>query len=134
VSYAALVMTTEQVDPAFMPSDSVNLDVKPVFDASALPKAPLGASLLTNSVGKRLGAGLFGTGAGTQVEIPITSFVRSLLAPDTSSTALPPPSTLAFLSTFEPVSIAYGNFFGPASAHPPILKLIVTVGRAVELP
>ncbi len=134
VSYAALVLTSQGVDPAFMPSDSLNMDVRPVFDASALPKAPLGTSLLTNSVGKRVAPAFFGASAGTQVEIPITSFVRSLLEPDTSSSSIPPPSTLALLSTFEPGSLAFGSFFGPGTANPPVLKLIVTVGKPVELP
>lgn len=133
ITYAALVLQTREVDPAFMPSDTVNLDIRPVFDRSVLPKAPLGNSLITTSLGRRIAPGLFGAGAGTEVEIPITAFVRSLLEPDTTA-AFPPPNTLALLSTFEPISIAYADFFGPGSPQAPVLKLVVTVGPSVELP
>lgn len=133
VSYAALVLRTRSSDPAFQPSDTVNVDMRPVYDRSALPKSPLGNSLLTSLVGKRLSPDLFGSGEGSEVEIPVTSFVRQLLSADSTS-AYPPPNTLALLSTYEPLSIAYASFFGPGTPEAPVLKLIVTSGPAVELP
>jgi len=133
VNYAALVLRTKRTTPSFAPTDTVNLDVRPVFDRSTLPKSPLGSSVLTTSIGKRFAAELFTDQAGTEVEIPITPFVRSLLSPDTTA-ALPPPHTLALLSTFEPVSIAFASFYGPATPDGPVLKLVITAGRSVELP
>jgi hypothetical protein len=133
VNYAALVLRSSQTEPAFAPTDSVNIDVRPVFDRSTLPKSPLGSSLLTTSVGKRFGADLFSSATETEVEIPITSFVRSLLQQD-STAAVPPPHTLALLSTFEPVSIAFASFYGPGTPQAPELKLVITAGRSVELP
>jgi len=133
LNYAALVLRSRRTEPAFAPSDSVNLDARPVYDRSTLPKSPLGTSLFTASVGKRLAPGLFSDDTETEVEIPITNFVRSLLGAD-STAALPPPHTLALLSTFEPVSIAFASFYGPGTPQAPELKLVITAGRSVELP
>ncbi len=133
VNYASLVLRTRRTTPSFAPTDTVNLDVRPVFDRSTLPKSPLGTSLLTTSIGKRFAADLFTDEADSEIEIPITQFVRSLLSPDTTA-ALPPPHTLALLSTFEPVSIAFASFYGPATLDAPVLKLVITAGRSVELP
>ena len=133
LNYAAIVLRSKQTPSAFAPTDTVNIDVRPVFDRSTLPKTPLGASLFTTSIGKRLAPEIFSSETETEVEIPITSFVRTLLAPDTTA-ALPPPHTLALLSTFEPVSIAFASFYGPATLQAPVLKLVVTAGRSVELP
>ena len=105
----------------------------PVFDRSTLPKSPLGSSLFTASIGRRLAPGLFSTETETEVEIPITNFVRTLLGADSTAT-LPPPHTLALLSTFEPVSIAFASFYGPGTPQAPELKLVITAGRSVELP
>lgn len=133
VNYAAIVLRSRRTPPAFAPSDSVNLDARPVFDRSTLPKSPLGNSLFTSSVGRRLAPALFSDDTETEVEIPITSFVRTLLQVD-SATAVPPPHTLALLSTFEPVSIAFASFYGPGTPQAPELKLVITAGRSVELP
>jgi hypothetical protein len=132
VSYAALVLRTQRSDPAFRPSDSVRVDVRPVFDRTVLPKSPLGSSLLS-ILGLRFAPELFDSGEGSEVEIPVTSFVRQLLSADTTS-AFPPPNTLALLSTFEPLSLSYASFYGPGTPEAPVLKLIVTSGPAVELP
>ena len=45
-----------------------------------------------------------------------------------------PTKTLALLSVFEPISIAYASFHGPGDENGPVLRLVVTVGRAMELP
>jgi hypothetical protein len=133
LNYAAIVFRSRPTQAAFAPSDTVNLDARPVFDRSTLPKSPLGNSLFTSTVGRRLGPELFTNETETEVEIPITSFARTLLQPDSTS-PIPPPHTLAFMSTFEPVSIAFASFYGPASLQAPVLKLVITAGRSVELP
>jgi hypothetical protein len=132
VSYAALVLTGRNSTPAFQPSDSVGLDMRAVFDRSAMPKAPLGPSLL-GGLGKRVAPDLFGSNEGQEVELPITNFVRDLVAGD-SIRGFPPPNTLALLSIFEPASLTFASFFGPGSPGAPVLKLIITAGRTVELP
>ena len=132
LNYAAIVLSSQAVEVAFQPSDSVNLDVRPVSDPAALPKAPLGSSLITNSIGKRVSASLFSVDEGMEVEIPITSLARTLIEPDTTS-RFPPPNTIVLVSTYEPLSLSYASFFGTESAHPPELKLVVTISGTVEL-
>ncbi|MCG6954596.1 MAG: hypothetical protein LJF04_01280 [Gemmatimonadetes bacterium] len=130
VTYAALVLHTKKEDPAFQPSDSVALDVRPVFDPTALPKAPLGSSLIATGLGRRLSASLFDTGDGTAVEVPITEWVQAVIA-DTTKTG---PRTLALLSAFEPNDISYASFYGPDSPFAPSLRMVITAGPAVEHP
>ena len=132
LNYAALVFRSRLGEEAFQPTDTVGLDVRTVLSREALPKAPLGASLV-GPIGQRVGPAAFGEQAGTAIEIPITQFARDLLRdaddPGTSLT-----NTLALLSAFEPVSIAFVSFHGPGDESGPVLRLVVTVGRAVELP
>lgn len=132
LNYAALVLSTRRTEAAFQPSDSLGLDVRAVYDPSALPKSPLGTALI-GGYGKRLAPELFAAGEGTEVEIPITGFVRALLQGDTVG-GFPPPHSLALLSAIEPSSLAFASFFGPGTSKAPRLRLIVTIGRSVELP
>ncbi|MEX0837521.1 MAG: hypothetical protein WD101_04255 [Gemmatimonadota bacterium] len=133
ISFASLVLTTRQTDGAFQPLDTLGLDARAVLSRDALPKAPLGAPVV-GSLGRRLPAAYFGDEAEAQVEIPITSLVRNILRGIDPTTGRPYPNSLALLSPFEPLSIAYGSFHGPGTGFAPVLKLIVTVGPSVELP
>lgn len=132
LNYAALVLQSRASDLAFQPSDTVGLDVRPVLDRSALPKSPLGESLI-GTLGRRVGPASFGTAPGEEIEIPITAFARAIVSGDDGA-GNAPPNTLALLSVFEPVSIAFASFFGPGVPEAPVLKLIVTAGQMVELP
>lgn len=132
VNYAALVLTTRRTEIAFQPSDSLGLDVRAVYDPSALPKAPLGPTLV-GGFGKQVAPGLFGAGEGAEIEIPITTFVRAILQAD-SVGGFPPPTSLAILAALEPSSLTFASFFGPGTSRAPALKLVVTAGRSVELP
>ncbi len=132
LNYAAIVLRTRATPPAFQPTDTVNLDVRPVLLRSALPKSPLGTSI-TGGLGRRVGPDLFGSAAGAEIEIPVTQFIRDLIRGATATGATPP-STLALLSTFEPLSIAFASFYGPGSDLEPVLKLVVTAGPSVTLP
>jgi hypothetical protein len=132
ISYAALVLTSRASDAAFQPTDSVGLDVRTVLLRSALPKAPLGPSLVADLLnGRRVRAEAFGSNPGERVEIPITGFARALLA---DSTGTEVPNTLALLSVFEPLSIAFASFHGPGTPDEPRLRLVLTIGPPVELP
>ena len=132
VNYAALVLSTRRTDAGFEPADSLGLEVRVVHDPSALPKSPLGSPLV-GGFGKMLGPDLFWGAEGTAVEIPITGFVTAILKGD-SVGGFPPPHSLALLSALEPSSLAFASFFGPGTPKAPVLRLIVTVGRSVELP
>lgn len=132
VSYAAIVLTTMRADAAFRPADSLSVDVRAVLQRSAMPKSPLGPSL-GSGAGRSLAAPLFWESAGQKVEIPITNFVRTLVQGD-SVAGFAPPRSLALLSLFEPSSFPYAAFAGPGMPGAPALKLVVTAGRAIQLP
>lgn len=132
INYAALVLRSRASEAGFQPSDTIGLDIRPVLERSALPKSPLGVSLI-GTLGRRVGPEAFSTAPGEEIEIPITVFARGILrGEDEEGNA--PPRTLALLSVFEPVSISFASFFGPGVPEEPVLKLVVTVGKTVELP
>jgi len=130
ITYAALVLHTMAGDTAYAPSDTVYLDARPVFDRTLLPKAPLGGSMITSGLGRRLPPSLFGADQGAAVEIPVTSWMQAVIA-DTTNTG---PRTVALVSTYEPLRISYASFYGPSSTLAPTLRLVVTVGPPVEHP
>lgn len=133
ISYAALVLTSRASDAAFQPTDSILLDVRPVYDRASMPKSPLGSSLTGGALGRSVPAAAFGSEPGATVEIPFTSYARDLLRGEDEA-GNPAPPTLALLSVFEPYSIAFASFEGPASASEPMLRLVLTIGPPVELP
>jgi hypothetical protein len=133
VSSAALVLTSSASDPAFQPIDSLGLDVRSVFDRAAMPKAPLGRSLLTDVTGRRVGPAAFGAGAGVTVEIPFTSLARDLLD-GVDASGNPAPTSLVLLAILEPASIGFASFEGPGTAGEPYLRLVLTIGPSVQLP
>lgn len=133
ISYAALVFTSRASEAAFQPTDSIRLDVRPVFDRSAMPKSPLGSSLVAGGFGRAVAPAAFGSAPGAPIEIPFTTFARDLLRGEDEE-GNKPPNTLALLSLLEPFSIAYGSFEGPGSAAEPYLRLVLTIGPPVELP
>jgi hypothetical protein len=133
ISYAALVLTSRASEAAFQPTDSILLDVRPVFSRAAMPKSPLGTSLTGGAQGRAVPAAAFGSAPGVTVEIPFTSYARDLLRGEDEA-GNPAPPTLALLSVFEPYSIAFASFEGPGSASEPMLRLVLTIGPPVELP
>lgn len=136
VSHAELVLTTRATEPtAFQPTDTVRLDVRAVLAPDRLPKAPLGASFLAGLGlnGKPIPGPAFGSRAGQTVSVPLTSFVRSIVD-GAEEGEEPPSSTVALLSVFEPLSIAFASFVGPGEEGEPYLRLIVTATDPVELP
>jgi hypothetical protein len=133
ISFAALVLTSRLTEAAFQPTDSIRLDVRPVFDRSAMPKSPLGASLIAEPFGRTVPPDAFSTDPGVLIEVPFTSFARDLLRGEDLA-GNPAPSTLALLSVIEPFSISFASFEGPGSAGEPMLKLVLTIGPPVQLP
>lgn len=132
VSYASLNLTSRATAVAYQPTDSMGFDVRAVLSPPSLPKSPLSASLAPTAAGFRVEGDVFGPAAGQVVEIPITPYVKSFLAgPDPSGR--PPPGTLALLSASEPSTFWYASFYGPGGATEPVLKLVLTVSRPMEL-
>ena len=136
VSHAELVLTTRPTSPAaFQPTDTVRLDVRAVLAPERLPKAPLGGSFLASLglTGAPIPASAFAAGGARTVAVPLTPFVRALVD-EVEEGEDPPPSTLALLSVFEPISISFASFVGPGEAGEPYLRLLVTASDPVELP
>jgi len=132
VTFAGLGLRTRRPPDAFRPTDSVALDVRAVLSRPALPRSPLGFSVLGPS-GKKIAPELFATGEGTLVEVPITAFVQNYLrGPDESGRA--PSNTIAVIATQEPQTFPFAEFFGPGGANEPVLKLVLTVSPPMELP
>jgi hypothetical protein len=132
VSYAGLVLTSRATEAAFQPTDSVSLDVRAVLQRSAMPKSPLGTSLIADPTGQRIGPDPFGPLEGTLIELPITTFVKQYLAgPDPSGR--PPPNSLGLLAAREPEGFTFASFFGPGGVNEPVLKLVLTVSPPLEL-
>ncbi len=131
LSYAGLRLTTRAPHPAFAPSDTISIDVRPVMVPSILPKSPLGESL-TGIAGVVLSPEWFAPPGGHIVEVPLTTLVGDLLSePDASQD--PVGSTIALLASFEPLSLEYASFGGlnPAGTAPgePELRLILNFSR-----
>lgn len=133
ISYAALVLTSRATEAAFQPTDSIRLDVRPVLNRSAMPKSPLGVSLIVSPFGRTVQPEAFGAAPGVEIEIPFTGYARDRLR-GTDTSGNPTPETLALLSVIEPFSIAFASFEGPLSAAEPYLRLVLTIGPPVELP
>lgn len=132
VTYAALGLRTRRPPGAFLPTDSITVDVRPVLSRAALPRSPLGVSLV-GEAGSTIAPNLFDAGEGTQVDVPITAFVQAFLAgPDPAGR--PPSSTIAILAAPEPETFTFAEFFGPGGPNEPVLKLILTASAAMELP
>lgn len=132
LNYASLVLTSRPTPPAFRTADTLTMELRGVLRPELLPKSPLGNSLAPSFDG-RLGPEVFGAEAEERVEIPLTGHARQLARPDTGSAA-DTPRTVVLLSPSEPASFSYGEFFGPGSASPPTLRLIVTQADQVTLP
>ncbi len=126
LSRASLVLRSRASSPAaFQPVDSVVLDVRPVLAPDALPKSPLGNSIVGQA---SLGPDAFGESPGEPFEIPITDFVRAILDAEEGEN---PPADLALLSLVEPLDLAFVEFDGPGDAGAPVLRLLVTVSDSV---
>ncbi|MDX1493413.1 MAG: hypothetical protein R3253_05100 [Longimicrobiales bacterium] len=133
ISFAALKLTSRTTEAAYQPTDTVRLDVRPVFSRSAMPKSPLGESLVGAQLGRAVSPSAFGSEPGVVIEIPFTAFARDLLRGE-DERGRPAPNTLALLSVFEPLSIAFASFEGPGSPSEPVLRLVLTIGPDMELP
>jgi len=133
ISFAAMILTSSLTDPAFQPSDSIRLDVRPVTNRAAMPKSPLGNSLIEQLFGRPVAPDAFGSAAGLIIDVPFTTFARDVLR-GADEDGNPAATSLALMSVLEPFSISFASFEGPGSVNEPFLKLILTIGPPVELP
>ena len=99
-----------------------------------LPKSPLGPSL-SGIAGVLLAPEWFAPPGGHVVEVPVTGLVQDLLRGETAD-GDPVSTTVALLSTFEPLSIEYASFEGlgaapggPPRPGEPELRLILNYVR-----
>jgi len=132
VTYAGLEMMTRRPPDAFVPQDTIIMDGRAVLAPGALPKSPLGTTVV-GTAGHRFAPALFGPQQGSLVDFPITGFVQSLLrGPDEAGRL--PSNTLAILSLGEPSTFSFAEFFGPGSVSEPVLELVITASPAMDLP
>lgn len=128
---ASLVLRTKAPPAAFQPTDSLFMDVRPVLSPDRLPKSPIGSSLVGLN-GVRLAPDGFGEEDGIEVEIPMGTYVRSILsAREDSDQSFP--LDVALLSSFEPLSLYFASFFGPGTPLGPELLLVLTFGDEVVI-
>ncbi len=132
ISRASLILSPRPSEPAFQPTDTVLLDVRPVLAPEKLPKSPLGETLIGPG-GQIVPPFAFGVESSSEVALPITSFVRGLIDPETDEGERGRGS-LALLAAFEPFSVSFASFWGPGTPRAPSLRLLVTVADPVELP
>ncbi len=128
INSASILLTTEPSQPAFQPSDTLLLDVRPVLASELLPKSPLGSSLV-GGLGVRVAPESFRAEGETVVALPITSFLRTVLG-QTDDDAV---NDLVLLTPIEPFSLGFGSFVGPGRPGAPQLRLILTLADTVEI-
>ena len=134
ISYAALRLTTQAERAAFAPSDTISIDLRMVMVPDVLPKSPLGPSL-SGIAGVILAPEWFAPPGGHVVEVPVTGLIQDLLRGETTEGDAVS-TTVALLSTFEPLSIEYASFEGlgaapggPARPGEPELRMILNYVR-----
>ena len=123
ITAAALVLTPGPTDASLRPTDTLFVDARPVYSPEYLPRAPLGSSVHTPIM--RVPPEIFAEGDGSELEIPITSFVKDL-ARGVTEDSLPAPNTLALLAAVEPQSFELMRFLGLGSSAPPTLRILVS--------
>jgi len=128
ITYAALLMVPAEAPPGFVPQDSLRVISAPLLVSALTPleRSPLGRSV---GFGRTfLSPSTFRPPlSGSPTEIPVTDFLRPLVA-DTAVAGAAPTSWLALL----PLVSAFD--FGVAAFEPgPRLRLILTVARELQL-
>ena len=131
VNSASLYLTTMAPPSGFVPSDTLRVDVRAVLEPHRLPKSPLGIAL-AGFQGISVPPEYFGEEAGARVEVPIGGYLVELIRGETA-TGDEVSTTIAILSSLEPLSLPFGAFYGPGSPFEPEIRLILTLGGGVEI-
>jgi hypothetical protein len=131
INLAELVLTTRQTESAFVPEDTLRMDVRRVLKPELLPKSPLGEMLVPFV--ESIPPELFSVQAGTSVSLSVTDLVKAILA-NTVLTGTVPKTSMALLSAIEPLMLGFASFEGGGGAGAPALRLLYTVANDVGLP
>jgi hypothetical protein len=131
VNSGSLYLTTKAPPPGFVPSDTLRLDVRSVLEPHRLPKSPLGISL-AGSQGVSVPFEYFGEEVESRVEVPIGGYLVELIRGETV-TGEEISHTMVLLSSREPLSLPFGEFYGAGSPFEPEIRLILTLGGGVEI-
>jgi hypothetical protein len=131
VNSGSLYLTTKAPPPGFVPSDTLRLDVRSVLEPHRLPKSPLGISL-AGSQGVSVPFEYFGEEVESRVEVPIGGYLVELIRGETV-TGEEISNTMVLLSSREPLSLPFGEFYGAGSPFEPEIRLILTLGGGVEI-
>lgn len=132
VNFAGLVLETRAPPPAYVPGDTVIMEIRTVTAPERLPRAPVGAHV-GGPVGRRMAPALFGPDVGSQVTIPLTGYIQNLLVGETAEGVVVP-TTVSLLTAFEPLTLGFASFAGPGEEGAPFLRILLTLGEGVELP
>lgn len=131
INLAELVLTTRQTESAFVPEDTMRMDLRRVLKPELLPKSPLGERLVP--IVESIPSEFFSVEAGTLVSLSVTDLVKEILA-NTVLTGTVPKTSMALLSAIEPLMLGFASFEGGGGAGAPVLRLLYTVANDVGLP
>ncbi|MBI4545462.1 MAG: hypothetical protein HY703_09720 [Gemmatimonadetes bacterium] len=135
VNFAALLLDPLPVPAAFQPEAAFDIEARSVLETPGVPvaRSPLGQLLgrVRTPVDPRAFAA--GSKAPPAVEVPVTTFLSSLVAPlERADSARA--STLALLATIEAGTFGFGTFAagGTASAAPR-LRIVLSIASEVQI-
>lgn len=128
INSAQLLMRTRGSPAAFQPADTFLLRPQEVREPDRIPRTPLGRLLAARDVA--IAPALFGGQPGAEIEVPLTSFVQTLLAGPQEGQPVPS-NAIVLLAPFEPSSLGFASFDGLGTANAPVLRMILTVGERV---
>lgn len=132
ILYAALGLRTHPPpSSAFAPLDSASVELRPVLSPGRLPRSPVAPPV--HEVLEAIPPEYFSAGGGSVYEIPMTGFLRAVVAEAVSSED-DEAGTVALLVAPEPQSLEVLSFYAPGSEFEPFLRMILNVAGGVVLP
>lgn len=126
VNRAELWLSPLPVSEVHRPRGNFALEARPVLGGATLPleRAPLGD---TTGVAPRVTPAHFEGVTDSVVTIPVTRFLRGLLAAGADTAVTDRDRTLALVTAPEPLAYGIARFGGVGIASAPVLRVIVTV-------
>ncbi len=131
VVFAGLQLTGKTQDEAYIPVDTLLVDMRSIVNPGILPRSPLTSTIIPfpASVPPEL---FFPEADPELVEIPVTFYIRDLIRGETAGGEEVFPG-IAILVPLEPLSFGAMRFYGPDSDHPPTIRLLLTLSDEVDL-
>lgn len=130
LNLAEFVLTSRLTEAPFEPSDTTQMDIRPVLEPERMPKSPLGDPL--GSQATTLPPAIFAERAGSQVALTVTGLIRGILESEGDGDL--PLSTIALLNSTEPGRFGFASFEGLGATGAPTLRLVLTLAGQVGLP